>query len=107
MSEACTPGNWRVDDTRSSCVFVRSDALHPGAYVAIMDQWSESNVNAWPWREAALANARLIAAAPDLLAALECITDQLERVCDTRKHKDGELIDTARAVIAKAIGAAP
>jgi hypothetical protein len=50
------------------------------------------------------ANARLIAAAPDLLAALIAIADQLERVGDTRRHKDGQYIDEARAAIAKAEG---
>lgn len=50
-------------------------------------------------------NARLIAAAPELLAALVSITDQLERVGDTRPSKDGQFIDEARAAIAKASGA--
>lgn len=50
----------------------------------------------------AIANARLISAAPDLLAALIAITNQLERVGDTRLHKDGQIIEDARAAIAKA-----
>ena len=53
------------------------------------------------------ANARLIAAAPYLLAALVSITDQLERVGDTREHKDGQFITAARAAIAKAEGREP
>lgn len=48
-------------------------------------------------------NARLIAAAPDLLVALEAITDQLERIGDSRK--DAPFIRSARAVIAEAKGA--
>lgn len=52
------------------------------------------------------ANARLIAASPDLLAALIAITDQLERVGDTREYKDGQYITTARAAIARAKGEA-
>lgn len=48
------------------------------------------------------ADARLIAAAPDLLEALLSITDQLERIGDTRPHKDGQYIEAARAAIAKA-----
>lgn len=51
------------------------------------------------------ANARLIAAAPELYAALEAITDQLERIGDTRPHKDGQFIDDARAALKKAQGA--
>ena len=52
------------------------------------------------------ANARLLAAAPDLLEALIQITCQLERVGDTCEHKDGQFISAARAAIAKAEGGA-
>lgn len=52
------------------------------------------------------ANARLIAAAPELLEALIAITNQLERIGDTREHKDGAFIRDARAAIAKATGSA-
>lgn len=37
----------------------------------------------------------------EAVAALREITDQLERVGDTREHKDGQFIDAARAVVAK------
>ena len=42
--------------------------------------------------------------APDLLESLITITNQLERVGDTRLHKDGQFIKDARAVIAAALG---
>ena len=109
-----TPGKWYVDDSRSSCVFVRSDALHRGAYVAIMDQWSESNVNAWPWREAAIANAHLIASAPDMLAALRSARTLINDLCT--KHPDdadrfngvwASFRDEIDAAIAKAEGREP
>lgn len=45
-------------------------------------------------------NARLADAAPDLLAALEAITDHLERIGDSLN--DVPFIRSARAVIAKA-----
>ena len=38
----------------------------------------------------------------DLLEALKIVTSQLERVGDTRRHKDGEFIDLGRAAIARA-----
>ena len=38
----------------------------------------------------------------DLLGALKIVTSQLERVGDTRRHKDGEFIDLGRAAIARA-----
>jgi hypothetical protein len=61
-------------------------------------------VNQPEQRETALANASLIAAAPDLLVALRAITDQLERIGDTRRDKDGQFIEDAREAIAKAEG---
>jgi hypothetical protein len=51
-----------------------------------------------------IAALRVVLAAPDLLEALIAITDQLERIGDTRPHKDGRFIDDARAAIAKATG---
>lgn len=38
----------------------------------------------------------------DLLEALKIVTSQLERVGDTRRHKDGEFIDLGREAIARA-----
>lgn len=52
-------------------------------------------------------DARLMAAAPDLLEALQAITDQLECIGDTRPHKDGQFIEAARAAISKALGGQP
>jgi hypothetical protein len=58
-----------------------------------------------PWdtddaRDTARADARLIAAAPDLLAACVALVDSFE------KHRPKELWDAARAAIARATGAA-
>lgn len=47
------------------------------------------------------ANARLIAAAPDLLAALEAVTDDLERIA-TQEDAIGKVRHTARAALLKA-----
>ncbi len=47
-------------------------------------------------------NALLVAAAPELLERLIEITDHLERIGDTRRHKDGQYIEDARAAILKA-----
>ena len=58
------------------------------------------------------ADARLIAAAPDLLAALQAVWKFFEPVYvsamadDTERTAQDELIDTVRAAIAKATGAA-
>lgn len=50
------------------------------------------------------ADGHLIAAAPELLETLICITEQLERIGDNRPGKDGPFIDAAHAAIAKAGG---
>lgn len=52
--------------------------------------------------EECIANANLAAAAPELLEALVRITDQLERVGDSRK--DAPFIEEAREAIHKALG---
>ena len=53
------------------------------------------------------ADARLIAAAPDLLAALRNMVGRIREVCKTRHFSDGRLAEAdtaARAAIAKATG---
>lgn len=87
-----TPGPWLYD----GCVQI-VEAERPHMRICFLpsdhDEYASSK-----------ANARLIAAAPDLLEALIAISDQLERIGDTRPHKDGQFIDDARAAIAKATG---
>lgn len=55
--------------------------------------------------EEIIANARLIAAAPDLLASLIAVTDELERIA-VPEDGIGKARHAARAAIAKATGAA-
>lgn len=55
-------------------------------------------------RAAVEANARLIAAAPELLAQLRIVTDDLEKVLRARGFRDDPKVLAARAIIAKAIG---
>jgi hypothetical protein len=85
-----TPGPWLIDERAGSLavVMARTDPEF-NEYVTICSALPQ--------------NARLIAAAPDLLEALRMITDQLARG-RTRQRKDGEFIDMARAAIAKATG---
>jgi hypothetical protein len=40
--------------------------------------------------------------ADELMIALSAITDQLERIGDTRPHKDGAFIEDARAALTRA-----
>ena len=53
-------------------------------------------------RESKAESDSLRAVNAELVEALVVITNQLERVGDTRPHKDGQFIDDARAAIASA-----
>lgn len=90
MSALHTPGPWKVNFKKFSEVRAEN-----GAVVAECKNLT-GLVNLQ-------ANAKLIAAAPDLLGSLIAITNQLERVGDTRPNKDGQFIDDARAAIEKAV----
>ena len=82
-------------------------AMHDGGHVVMFTAQNGQRTHrldcAGEFKEA---DARLIAAAPELLEALIAITNQLERVGDDRPHKDGQFIEDARAAIAKATGEA-
>lgn len=96
-----TPGPWLVNfeqnkfDSRHSKVQVvdgSSASLNNGGLPLVL-----ANVNAMPFNDESepLANAHLIAAAPDLLAALERLAHPMA---------DDDDLDYAREVIAKAKG---
>jgi hypothetical protein len=96
-----TPGPWLVNfeqnkfDSRRSKVQVvdgSSASLNNGGLPLVL-----ANVNAMPFNDESvpLANAHLIASAPDLLAALERLAHPMA---------DDDDLDYARAVIAKAKG---
>ncbi len=84
MSNGHTPGPWRMDHDGSNWMVVTDD------YPEMVDVWG---FNGMPAVEV-VANARLIAAAPELLEALECLLEM-------GHAKAGDL---ARAAIAKARG---
>lgn len=68
-----------------------------GAWICtLLDVWSDSSTPKY----VKMANARLIAAAPELLAALEWIVDDWEKVTERTLPDDHE----AKAAIAKARG---
>lgn len=106
MNTKHTPGPWKFDETvhdnRERC-FVRSTVLYPGADKGA----SVCKVTAVLGREALDANARLIAAAPDLLESLV----ELENMASTAANlfwkseqwaPMAKAIMQARATIAKA-----
>lgn len=101
MKTQHTPGPWLVNfeqnkfDSRHSKVQVvdgSSASLNNGGLPLVL-----ANVNAMPFNDESvpLANAHLIAAAPDLLAALERLAHPMA---------DDDDLNYARAIIAKAKG---
>ena len=90
-----TPGPWTMDRGTPLVVMDRR-----GAYVAQCDGISATIGST----EEMIANANLIAAAPDLLAALKAIVGE----CDGGTHDGGTIgMNLARAAIAKAEAPTP
>ena len=99
MSAQHTPGPWTVQTLWHSFRVVDSRAMtFSNSRLCDVQHWSTSNRG--PSREEAEANARLIAAAPDLLDALK----DLERVSGSAMLIDDPARANARAAIAKALG---
>ena len=96
-----TQGPWWVNVTRVDHAIVRfhiASEKHGSAF-PICDHVIEAE----PDGTEQLANARLIAAAPDLLAALIACEDQLRGVTGALPGSDSaEVCDAARAAIARA-----
>ena len=86
-----TEGPWELDDSEK--YYRRGAIRRNGMVVAFMnDNWQPITA------EERLANARLIAAAPDMLEALR------EMVAGRENDVTSQLLENARAVIAKATG---
>jgi hypothetical protein len=97
MTHAHTPGPWVVLSDDDRAVIVGNARTQSTPIVEILFDEIETFA---PVIEEAIANARLIAAAPDLMAALERLVANLDEgdfISTTR-------IDDARAAIAKAKG---
>jgi hypothetical protein len=105
MSTKHTPGPWKIageDAEKQTFIYALNERGSNRFWFDIQPGWTDDKQRT---SSAELsANALLIAAAPELLEALRAITDQLERIGDTRYDKDGQYIDAARAAIAKATG---
>lgn len=105
MTTQHTPGPWAVT-TVGSC-----HGIHPAASDNERDdicRVAPHNYHPNGWQAAkgeAEANARLIAAAPDLLAALEWWIVQMQNdSCDDMGKLLDDMTDKARAAITKATG---
>jgi hypothetical protein len=95
-----TPGPWKYEaDTDSSPWTIRS--VKENYWIATMDSWDGAVDN--------LANARLIAAAPEMLEALKASLEMLRVYRPHDKYPDrsvkpgdSEIVSRLKAVIAKA-----
>lgn len=93
---AHTPGPWEVDDANGIAAVI---AFTPEAWVEVARVEHGD-------REARLADARLISAAPDLLAAAKMSLEYFERCVMSCDDPDSEVPEAValRAAIAKATG---
>ena len=109
-----TPGPWKVEQYQGNCFYVVAERGKKWDNPEICDLYTdvtpEDSVTLGPWlepKENAEANAHLIAAAPDLLGALEMMV----RAFEEPRHIDPLVafaaIERAKHVISKAKGQQP
>lgn len=103
MDAKHTPGPWRVSEQSPTIIKQDMRMIGNESGVLIGSASGYTGSGFFPTDEEAVANARLIAAAPELLEALEEVMSMLgsELVKDTLGY---EWHDKARAAIAKATG---
>jgi hypothetical protein len=96
-----TPGPWRKDkETFAGGCDVIEDTYH---IIEAGNGHADDGFSLSGYMS--IADCALIAAAPELYAALDRMTSLLNRVGDSRK--DAEIIEAARAALAKARGEMP
>ena len=93
MNRQHTKGPWQFGSSNDDSVYKRNIGGSDGYHVAVASSREDDEVDA---------NARLIAAAPDLLEALQSIVDM--DVAYQRGPKVEDAVEVARAAIAKATG---
>lgn len=94
MSEKHTPGPWRLHEQRGRTYVVAGRGVEAGEFMGHLIA-AETTCPDWP------ANARLIAAAPDLLAACEAV---LSAPVVAAPHPCWQMV---RDAVARAKGATP
>lgn len=112
MTKSHTPGPWRIDCQQDEAPYIVAEQgkrwNNPTICHLYQDVTPEDSVTIGPWLEAfdnAAANARLIAAAPDMLDTLRKIETTLDSVFDGWIDSPiGKALYAARAAIAKATG---
>ena len=104
MGTKHTPGPWHTDTGGAGCEFVIENQNQGyGAYtIAEIPEYLESDYT----RETIAANAQLIAAAPELLEALELFVEDFTERNEPSTWMPGEraVVEQSRKAIAKAKG---
>lgn len=100
MSAQHTPGPWHYGINRSGHSFLVKD---PEGRLVCNMSWHHSSREHYPLQAESEANARLIAAAPELLEALTAAWNSMDT---SIPGSPGSPIEKARAALAKATGAA-
>jgi len=95
-----TPGPWSyIDATKEACMqYAPKCVIRAGTVQIASFSWGDSKW--WPSKEESQANARLIAAAPDLLEALQAMVDA--HAIPSSICKERPVYEAALAAIRKA-----
>jgi hypothetical protein len=108
---AHTPGPWIAHQRPAAPIeYGHHVTTHDGLTVCNVTYQLPVEIDGKVVEATRIANARLIAAAPDLLAALQCLLDAVQDKhvqMQTGLVVAGPAIDQARAAIAKATGGTP
>lgn len=99
-----TPAPWRVSSESPRIIQKDYRAIGSDAGFLIASTMGHDNSGFYASEQEADANARLIAAAPELLEALEMCTKAMASVLPDFNPYDQAAYDKARAAIAKAKG---
>ena len=101
MNSKHTPGPWKVQNNNGVPVTIESGGIGDGRVVTMLvdlfgDRHDDTTENA--------ANARLIAAAPELLEAAMAYVNHVRGYHDTLSDGELEVLNLCQAAIAKATG---
>ena len=103
-----TPGPWRISGESATTVQADYRAINSEGGVLIARALGYPNSGYFPSDDEAAANARLIAAAPELLEALEALRDNVGTcICYDESAREFNAWEMAKAAIAKAKGEQP
>jgi hypothetical protein len=99
-----TPGTWKYGSRSALGIEIEAEDGKRIGVSYLPKKVSEKNTVEQVWSDESAANARLIAAAPELLWALENLVDATEKFAWPKGIDQKSFIDAAKSAIAKAEG---